>query len=215
MNHSSVTVDFEFPKIYPITDVQLSGLSHTDQAKYLIDGGAKIIQFREKYAAPLDWIDDLHSAVQLCREKNVTSIINDRVDIAMSVGADGVHLGQNDLPPDAARRILGARPIIGYSSHTIEQIQAGVKLPIDYIAFGPVFTTSTKESPDSVVGLAMLCEARKIVKNIPLVAIGGINLSNALSVFDTGVDSIAVISDIVTDPTGITMQMSSFSKMFA
>lgn len=206
-------MDFEFPKIYPITDVQLSGLSHTDQAKYLIDGGAKIIQFREKYAAPLDWIDDLHSAVQLCREKNVTSIINDRVDIAMSVGADGVHLGQNDLPPDAARRILGARPIIGYSSHTIEQIQAGVKLPIDYLAFGPVFPTNTKESPDSVVGLSMLWEARKLVSSLPLVAIGGINLSSARSVFDTGVDSIAIISGIVADPTCITEQMFSFSKL--
>ncbi|MBK6751201.1 MAG: thiamine phosphate synthase, partial [Acidobacteria bacterium] len=110
---------FAIPEIYPITDTQFSGLSHTEQARRLIEGGARIIQLREKYASPLDWFDDARAAAKLCRQNDVVLIVNDRVDIAMAIDADGVHLGQTDLPPVAARRLLGKVPIIGYSTHSI------------------------------------------------------------------------------------------------
>lgn len=205
---------FEIPTIYPITDARLSGTSHTEQAKRLIGGGARIVQFREKYAAPLDWFDDLSSAVNICRENAVISIVNDRVDMSMAVEADGVHLGQNDLPPDAARRVLGDAAIIGYSTHTLEQVRIAVRLPINYIAFGPIFPTNTKKDADEVVGLTLLHEVRKIVGHIPLVAIGGIKLVNAASIFAAGAASIAVISEIIADEARIGEHMSTFLGIY-
>ena len=127
------------------------------------------------------------------------SIVNDRADIALAIGADGVHLGQTDLPPDAARRILGKQAIIGYSTHTIEQVRDAAKFDIDYLAFGPIFSTTTKEDPDQVVGLETLARVRMIAASLPLVAIGGIDLGNAISVFAAGADSIAVISALMAD----------------
>lgn len=201
---------FEIPKIYPITDVLLSGLSHTEQAKRLIEGGAQIIQFREKYAAPIDWFDDACKGVELCRQNHVVSIINDRVDIALAVGADGVHLGQTDVPPDAARLVLGSNAIIGYSTHTIEQVQQAIDFDIDYLAFGPVFPTLTKEDPDAVVGLNLLGLVRELTVDLPLVAIGGIDLENAGSVFAAGADSIAVVSAIIARGSAITERFKEF-----
>lgn len=205
---------FEIPKIYPITDVRLSGLSHTEQAKRLIDGGARIVQFREKDSAPLDWFDDARTAVGICRQSKVISIVNDRADIALAIGADGVHLGQTDLPPDAARRILGKQAIIGYSTHTIEQVRDAAKFDIDYLAFGPIFKTATKEQTDEVVGLETLARVRMIAGSLPLVAIGGIDLGNAGSVFAAGADSIAVISALMADGLFITDRTREFTMRF-
>lgn len=205
---------FEIPKIYPITDVRLSGLSHTEQTKRLIDGGARIVQFREKDSAPLDWFDDARTAVGICRQSKVISIVNDRADIALAIGADGVHLGQTDLPPDAARRILGKQAIIGYSTHTIEQVRDAAKFDIDYLAFGPIFKTATKEQTDEVVGLETLARVRMIAGSLPLVAIGGIDLGNAGSVFAAGADSIAVISALMADGLFITDRTREFTMRF-
>ncbi len=205
---------FEIPKIYPITDVCLSGLSHTEQTKRLIDGGARIVQFREKHSAPLDWFDDARTAVEICRQSKVISIVNDRADIALAIGADGVHLGQTDLPPDAARRILGKQAIIGYSTHTIEQVRDAAKFDIDYLAFGPIFSTTTKEDPDQVVGLETLARVRMIAASLPLVAIGGIDLGNAGSVFAAGADSIAVISALMADGALIADRTRGFTTRF-
>lgn len=205
---------FEIPKIYPITDVCLSGLSHTEQTKRLIDGGARIVQFREKHSAPLDWFDDARTAVEICRQSKVISIVNDRADIALAIGADGVHLGQTDLPPDAARRILGKQAIIGYSTHTIEQVRDAAKFDIDYLAFGPIFSTTTKEDPDQVVGLETLARVRMIAASLPLVAIGGIDLGNAISVFAAGADSIAVISALMADGAFIADRTRGFTTRF-
>ncbi len=204
----------EIPKIYPITDVRLSGISHTEQAKRLIDGGTRIVQFREKHAAPLDWLDDVREALDLCRQNRVISIVNDRVDIAMAGGADGVHLGQTDLPPDAARRILGDSAIIGYSTHTIEQVKNALRFDIDYIAFGPIFPTKTKADPDAVVGLKLLRQVREIIGKLRLVAIGGIDLANAESVLAAGADSIALISALVADGSTITGRTNEFTSRF-
>lgn len=200
----------KLPNIYPITDTQISGISHTEQVSRLIAGGAKIIQLREKNAEPIDWYDDALSVAKLCREKGVTLIVNDRVDIALAIEADGVHLGQTDMPPDAARRMLGHSAIIGFSTHTPEQVREAVNFPIDYIAFGPVFPTTTKTDPDIIVGLEMLRQVRQLAGDLPLVAIGGISFENAASVFDAGADSLAMIGALVADPSQIEERITRF-----
>lgn len=176
----------------------------------MVAGGAKIIQLREKNAAPIDWLDDALSVAKLCRENGVTLIVNDRVDIALAIKADGVHLGQKDMPPDAARRLLGNDAIIGFSTHTPEQVREAVNFPVDYIAFGPVFPTTTKTDPDIVVGLEMLRQVRQIAGDLPLVAIGGITFENAASIFDAGADSLAMIGALVSDPSQIEERITRF-----
>lgn len=192
---------FSLPKIYPVTDVFLSKLSHVEQVEQLIAGGAKFIQLREKRAAALDFFEGARKAIEFAHARKVKIIVNDRVDIALAAKADGVHLGQDDLPPDAARKILGERAIIGFSTHTPAQIAEAARLPVDYAAIGPVFQTSSKENPDAVVGLKGVKAARAIIGDFPLVAIGGINLENASEVFESGADSIAVIGAIL-NPSG-------------
>jgi thiamine-phosphate pyrophosphorylase len=195
------------PKIYPITDRALSGLSHCEQVRRLIAGGARLIQLREKMLLPGDWLDDARCAVAAAASKGVRIVINDRTDLAKVLGADGVHLGQDDLPPEAARQMLGPHAIVGYSTHSLEQVEAAVRRPVDYIAFGPIFVTGTKNNSDPVVGLDLLNEVKRRVGKIPLVAIGGIREANLASIFAAGADSAAVISDIVGDRPNIAEKM--------
>ena len=193
-------MNLALPKIYPITDVSLAGISHAEQVGRLIAGGATFIQLREKHASPRDFFEAAKPAIEIARKNNVMIIINDRVDIARALGADGVHLGQDDLPPNAAREVLGPDAIIGFSTHSVEQAIDAAGLPIDYIAIGPIFETKTKENPDPIVGLDGLAEVKKNIGNIPLVAIGGIDLDNVLDVLAAGADSIALVSAIIGDP---------------
>jgi thiamine-phosphate pyrophosphorylase len=184
----------KLPKLYPITDTRLSGLRHAEQVRRLSAGGATFIQLREKHLAPREFYREAEEALSVARSLGVRLIINDRVDIALALQADGVHLGQDDLPPEAARELLGERAIIGFSTHTLEQAGVAARLPVDYLAIGPIFETSSKENPDPVVGLKGLRRVRETIGEIPLVAIGGIQLENARQVIETGADSIAVIS---------------------
>ena len=131
-------------------------------------------------------------------------IINDRVDVALAVGAHGVHLGQDDMPPDAARELLGPDAIIGYSTHNINQALAATKLSIDYLAIGPIFNTTTKADTAPVLGLDGLRAVRQAIGAFPLVAIGGITRGNAREVIAAGADSVAVISALLSNSTGIT-----------
>ena len=186
---------FSLPKLYPITDVRLSGLSHAGQIERLAAGGATLIQLRDKSASPRELYDSSVAAVKVARRLGVLLIINDRVDVAIAADADGVHLGQDDIPPERARAILGPDRVIGFSTHTLEQATAANSLPIDYIAIGPIFQTSTKEKPDPVVDLEVLGEVKRRVSK-PLVAIGGITLERARLVIEAGADSVAVISDL-------------------
>jgi thiamine-phosphate pyrophosphorylase len=197
IHDSSKFVTLKLPSIYPITDRTLSGLSHAEQVKRLIDGGATLIQLREKHASPHEFYSDAMAALQMARRHKVKLIINDRVDIALATEADGVHLGQTDMPVEAARRLLGDQAIIGYSTHNAEQALAAIDLPVDYIAFGPVYDTSTKDEPDPVVGLAGLRRCREIIGRRQLVAIGGLNFTNASEAFKAGADSAAVIKAIL------------------
>jgi len=196
-------MSLKLPKVYPITDRSISSLTHAEQVKRLIAGGAMFIQLREKTASPRAFCEDAVAALGIAREAGATLLINDRVDIALALRADGVHLGQTDLPVIAARQLLGREAIIGFSTHNIDQVKSALALPIDYLAFGPVFETSSKENPDPVAGLDALREARSIAGPLPIVAIGGIRRSTLLEVLSAGADSAAIISDILTTPENI------------
>lgn len=206
-------MNFALPKIYPITDVRLSKLSHVEQLKRLVRGGATFIQLREKYLAPKDFYKSAEAAVKFARQNDVKIIINDRVDIALALKADGVHLGQDDLPPAQARDILGEKAIIGFSTHDLEQAIEAVKFPVDYIAIGPVFTTKTKENPDKIVGPEGIKKVRQAIGDFPLVAIGGINSENLPQVFHAGADSAAMIADILSEPENISIKMQNLHRL--
>ena len=201
---------FNLPRIYPITDTTISGLPHAEQIERLAAGGATLIQLREKHASPREFYRMALDAMMVARRLGVQIIVNDRVDIAAAVDADGVHLGQDDLPPDQARALLGESRIIGFSTHSLEQALAAESAPVDYIAIGPIFQTSSKENPDPIVGIGAL---RKIKSQItkPLVAIGGISFHTVSQVVAGGADSVAIISDLLS-AKDITAQTRSYFK---
>lgn len=191
---------FRLPPVYPITDTQISGLSHADQIALFAEGGATLVQLREKRAPALQFYEQAKAALAVAAERGVQLIINDRVDIALAVGAAGVHLGQEDLPPDVARRLLGDDAVIGYSTHSVTQALEAGNFPIDYLAIGPIFTTHTKENPDPLVGLDGLRAVRAAISHLPLAAIGGITPANSHEVFRAGADSVAMISAFWNEP---------------
>lgn len=169
----------------------------------LCAGGATLIQLREKQLAPREFYREAEEALRVARSCGARLIINDRVDIALALSADGIHLGQDDLPPETARELLGERAIIGFSTHNVEQAKVAARLPVDYIAIGPIFETTSKEKPDPVVGLDGLRRVRQIVGEIPLVAIGGIRRESIVEVLAAGADSVAVISLLLAHPPEI------------
>ena len=183
-------------RLYPITDRHLSGFSHAEQVAQLSDCGVTLIQLREKVDPPSKFYVDAEAALRVARDRGVRIIINDRVDIALALRADGVHLGQEDLAPEAARRILGDDAIIGFSTHNLEQARCAAQMPVDYVAIGPIFATDTKRSANLPVGLTGLERLRQTLGAIPLVAIGGITSENSRVVLEAGADAVAVISDI-------------------
>jgi len=188
-------MEFDVPRLYAITDRRLSGLSHLDQVVQLVRGGATLIQIRDKDSAADDLYHAAIACIEVARPLGVRIIINDRVDVALAADADGVHLGQGDLPAEDARRLLGDDRIIGVSTHTLEQAVKAATSWVDYVAIGPVFATSTKENPDPIVGLSAIAQVRRRMEK-PLVAIGGIDLERAGDVILAGADSVAVISDL-------------------
>ena len=187
------------PKLYAITDRQWSNCTHEEIVRMFLDGGANLIQLRDKEAIGRELLDQAIACMKLTRNAGATLIINDRVDVALTAGADGVHLGQDDLSVDEAREILGEDKIIGVSTHSIAQFRAALETSANYIAVGPVYPTITKENPAPVVGLELVREARKLTDR-PLVAIGGINLGRAPEVIAAGADSVAVISALYPLP---------------
>lgn len=162
----------------------------------IADGGARILQVRIKPAHVDDIVRVARMARRVCRELGAQLVINDRVDIALLVGADGVHLGQADLPIAEARRIAGDRLAYGISTHNLEQLRAAVAEGPDYVAYGPVFPTLTKQKPDPVVGLDALRTAVQVAGDIPLVAIGGISPAHARDIYGVGASSICAISAV-------------------
>ena len=193
----------KLPRIYPLTDVPLSRISHAEQVKLLSLGGASLIQLREKRMPPREFYEQAKKAVAVALSCGVQLLINDRIDVALAVGAAGVHLGQDDMPPEAARKLLGPSAVIGYSTHNIQQAIAATKLPIDYVAIGPIFATTTKSDTAPVLGLDGLRTVRQAIGTFPLVAIGGITHENASKVIQAGADSVAVISALLSSSHGI------------
>jgi thiamine-phosphate diphosphorylase len=202
---------FELPKLYPITDRRLSGLTHAEQVARLCEGGARLVQLREKHLSPREFYAEASEALRVARLFGAMLIINDRVDVALAAGADGIHVGQDDVPPEAARALLGAGKIVGFSTHGVEQAAAAARLPVDYIAVGPVFDTSSKERPDPVVGLEGVRRVREAIGDVPLVAIGGVTAETAPAVLEAGADSVAVIGALFSyGPAEITPRTRAF-----
>lgn len=208
-------MNFHLPKIYPITDTTLSSLSHAEQVKRLIAGGATFIQLREKTNSVRAFFADAAEAISIARSAGANVIINDRVDVALALGADGVHLGQTDMPVAAARRLLGDDAIIGFSTHNLEQVKAALDLPINYLAFGPIFPTKSKLNPDPVAGLDALGVIKSLNSPLPVVAIGGIDKSNVVGAWSAGADSAAIISAIVAQPAQIAANVRDFLTLTA
>jgi thiamine-phosphate pyrophosphorylase len=199
-------------RIYPLTDVRLSGLSHAEQVVRLSDGGANLIQLREKNLTPREFFKQAEEASHIARQRGVRIVINDRVDIALALEADGVHLGQDDFPPEGARRLLGDKAIIGVSTHNVEQARRAVRLPVNYLAIGPIFATSSKSNSEPVLGLAGLRSVRDAIGDFPLVAIGGISHENALEVLESGADAIAVINALLASSNEITERTKALRR---
>jgi thiamine-phosphate pyrophosphorylase len=183
----------KLPRLYAITDCQLSNSAHDEIVQMMLAGGASLIQLRDKEAGPREILDATIACLKHTRGAGAKLIVNDRVDVTLTADADGVHLGQADLSVEEAREILGEGKIIGVSTHSIEQFRAALETSADYIAIGPIFPTRTKEDADPVVGLELLREARELTDR-PIVAIGGITLERAPEVMSRGADAVAAIS---------------------
>lgn len=183
----------ELPKLYAITDCQLSNCTHEEIVQLLLAAGVRWIQLRDKDASARELLDAARKCLPFTHAAGAKLIINDRVDVALTADADGVHLGQEDLSVEEAREILGEEKIIGISTHSLDQFRTALETSANYIAIGPVFPTKTKENPAPVVGLDLLREARALTDR-PIVAIGGITLERAAEVTDAGASSVAVIS---------------------
>lgn len=189
----------KLPAFYPILDPQQAAKYDRDPlevARALLDAGVEWLQFRHKSAYTRADYELALEVGRLARQAGAKYIVNDRVDISLMAGADGVHVGQDDLPPSAVREIAGDRLFIGYSTHNEAQFRAGDKEPVDYLALGPLYGTVSKQNPDPVVGVEELSRLRSLSSK-PLVAIGGITRTNAAEAFEAGADSVAIISDFL------------------
>lgn len=188
------------PFVYPIVDADLlQGRACGALVADIARGGARLVQLRAKSLTDRAFHALAVEALRAAREAGLLLLVNDRPDVARIVGADGVHLGQDDLPPSDARRLLGPDALIGWSTHSLEQLARAETEPVDYVAFGPVFPTATKRDPDPVVGLDLVREARRRTRRT-LVAIGGLTPANARDTVAAGADGLAVISALMRAP---------------
>lgn len=177
-----------------------SGWTLSALADAYLAGGARFIQIRSKHSASGAFLEICEDLVARAKKAGAIVIVNDRADIARLCAADGVHLGQEDLDPASARRILGGNAIVGLSTHSAGQVHAAASMPVDYIAVGPIFGTSTKETGYRETGTGLVSESAAIVHDSPqaIVAIGGITLERAPDVIRAGAASVAVISDLLS-----------------
>jgi thiamine-phosphate pyrophosphorylase len=205
------------PRVYPILDsesLERCGISMPAAAASFLEGGAGILQIRHKQ----HWSRALYEAActvaRLCREAGAELILNDRADFAMLLES-GLHIGQDDLAPRDARKLLGSSATIGFSSHTAAQISAAGGEPVDYVAYGPIFSTASKQDADPAVGVEELRRVRALTDK-PLVAIGGIAISNALDVLRAGADSLAIIAGLIPaapTPLSLRQRMEEWQKL--
>jgi thiamine-phosphate pyrophosphorylase len=187
------------PRLYVILDAALLTSPETECAQRLADGGVRLLQYRNKLASARELFESSKKLASLLLPQSVSFIVNDRADVAVLAGADGVHLGQEDLGVEEARYVVGASKLVGVSTHNLEQFQRAAASSADYIAVGPIFATGTKTNPDPMVGTVFIRRIRPLTDK-PIVAIGGITLERAPEIIDAGADSVAVISDILRAP---------------
>lgn len=188
------------PAFYPILDVDVAGARGLDPLTVLggwLQARVRLVQLRAKRLTGVALLDLADRCARMAAEAGALFIVNDRADVAWLCGAAGVHLGQDDMPPDAARRLLRPSALVGWSTHNDDQLRWAAGLPIDYVAIGPVFGTRSKERPDPVVGIDGVRRAVGLAAGRPVVAIGGITLETASDVLDAGASSIAVIGDVL------------------
>jgi thiamine-phosphate pyrophosphorylase len=204
------------PPFYPILDtatVLARDLDPVRAASEILEGGARILQFRHKGFLSRQAFEWLEEIAKLAEQANVMLVVNDRADLARLFDA-ALHLGQDDLPPAAARLVTGPSTIIGFSTHNEPQLRVSTPEPVDYIAIGPIFGTATKENPDATVGIDELRRLRSLTTR-PLVAIGNITLATALTVREAGADSVAVIAGLFPDDGNIRNRVEEWIQLLA
>jgi len=205
------------PRLYPILDTEslaARGISVETAAAAFLEGGAGILQIRHKGHWSRDFFEAAKRVARLCRESGADLVVNDRADFALLLEA-GLHVGQDDLPPRDARRLMGPDFVIGFSSHNPTQLCAAGGEPVDYVALGPVFRTASKRNPDPVVGVEEVMRCRALLDK-PLVAIGGITRENALDVLHAGADSVAVIAGLLPEarsPASLRQRMEEWQQL--
>lgn len=187
------------PPLYVILDATSISLPAAEIARQLAMAGVELIQYRDKRGSSLEIYETCQQLSRLLAPFPTRLIVNDRADVALLTDAGGVHVGQDDLPVAAARTVVGAGRWVGFSTHTLDQVRQADATDTDYIAFGPIFPTETKQAADPTVGVEGLRRARELTGK-PLVAIGGIRLENAEQVWRAGADSVAVARDVISQP---------------
>ncbi len=208
----------QLPRVYPILDTATLGarrLTPLDAARAIVGGGGRILQLRHKEAFTRVLFEEARRVAAYCAEAGVLFVVNDRADLARLLNA-GLHVGQDDLLPGDARRVLGDALPLGYSTHNLKQLREAVAEPVDYLAIGPVFGTVNKQNPDPMVGLEPL---RQIAEhaNRPVVAIGGVTLENAQRLYDAGIASAAIIGDLYAlgdTASDIRRRMAQWSELY-
>ena len=192
---------FELPPVYPVSPDALRGEALLGWARALVGSGCRILQFRRKAGSDAERLEDLRALVALARPRHCLVLVDDRVDLCLLADADGVHLGQDDLPPPEARTLLGPGKVIGFSTHDRTQFLEALNLPVDYLALGPVFPTETKAGADPVVP-AETQSALLFGAPMPVAAIGGVTPGNAPALYARGFASVAAIGAFAADPAG-------------
>ncbi len=187
------------PRLYVILDATLLAVSETEYAEKLAAAGVRLLQYRNKRASARELFECAKRLSSLLIPLGVTFVVNDRTDVAAAAEASGVHVGQEDLRAEAARSVIGTGKLLGVSTHNLDQFKDAAATSADYVAVGPVFSTSTKANPDPVVGIELIRRVRPLTDK-PIVAIGGITLARAAEVIQAGADSVAVLSDILLAP---------------
>lgn len=204
----------KLPAFYPILDtgaVLSRGLDPVQVAREILDGGARILQFRHKEFLSREAFGWLEQIALLTQRSGATFVVNDRADLAKLFDAV-LHVGQDDLPPAAARTIVGPDAIIGFSTHNEAQLRAAAAEPVNYVALGPLYGTATKLNPDATVGLDELRRLRPLT-NRPLVAIGGITRATALAAREAGADSLAIVADLFPENRNIRQRTEDWIRL--
>ncbi|AKB28207.1 Thiamin-phosphate pyrophosphorylase [Methanosarcina siciliae C2J] len=180
---------------YLVTDSGLSKKGTLSDVREAVDAGCKIVQYREKNKSTKEMVDEASEIKRICRDRAIF-LVNDRIDVALAVDADGVHIGQDDMPIEIAKKLLGPEKIIGLTVHNVEEAVKAEESGADYIGLGSIFDTSTKKDAGKGIGPASIREVKNAIK-IPVVAIGGINKENCIPVVENGADSLVAISAVV------------------